>query len=143
MIIWSLLLQGGAQLQATATVIARPNSDITTTGWTASTGTVLYEMIDEVTPSDADYIISPGLASSPGPAIFGLNSSLSSGSYTVRVRARYNNGAAGYLQAFLLDSSNNVVGTGAQQALTSAYATYDIAITVVGVAVRIKLEVSS
>lgn len=36
--------------------IARPGSDTSNTGWTPSTGSDLYAMIDEVTPNDADYI---------------------------------------------------------------------------------------
>lgn len=36
--------------------IARPNADISNTGWTPSTGSDLYAMLDEVSPDDADYI---------------------------------------------------------------------------------------
>lgn len=36
--------------------IARPSSDISNAGWTPSTGSDLYAMLDEVTPDDADYI---------------------------------------------------------------------------------------
>ena len=36
--------------------IARPTSDISNTGWTPSTGSDLYAMLDEVSPDDADYI---------------------------------------------------------------------------------------
>lgn len=35
---------------------ARPNRDAAAGGWTPSTGNDLWAMIDEVTPSDADYI---------------------------------------------------------------------------------------
>jgi hypothetical protein len=34
---------------------ARPNDDVDT-GWSYSTGSTLYECIDEVTPNDSDYI---------------------------------------------------------------------------------------
>lgn len=39
-----------------AQTIARPTSDISNTGWTPSTGSDLYAMLDEVSPDDADYI---------------------------------------------------------------------------------------
>lgn len=35
---------------------ARPTMDMVNTGWQASSGTALYSMIDEETPSDIDYI---------------------------------------------------------------------------------------
>ena len=34
----------------------RPISDVSVGGWTPSTGTSLYAVLDEVTPSDTDYI---------------------------------------------------------------------------------------
>ena len=46
---------GTASGSVTAT-IGRPTSDTSNTGWTASTGTDLYAMVDEVTPSAVDYI---------------------------------------------------------------------------------------
>lgn len=39
-----------------ASPIARPTSDISAGGWTPSTGTELYPMLDELTPDDGDYI---------------------------------------------------------------------------------------
>lgn len=36
--------------------IARPGSDTSNSGWTPSTGSDLYAMLDEVSPNDADYI---------------------------------------------------------------------------------------
>jgi hypothetical protein len=38
--------------------IARPDSDITPGGWTPSSGSDLYAMVDEAVVSDADYILS-------------------------------------------------------------------------------------
>jgi hypothetical protein len=43
---------------------ARPDSDIALNSWTYSTGSTLYECIDEVTPSDTDYIQRAGGGSS-------------------------------------------------------------------------------
>lgn len=46
-------------LPATAVTLTylRPSADISTGSWTPSTGTSLYAVLDEVTPSDADYIL--------------------------------------------------------------------------------------
>ena len=45
-----------ATVSSQAQTIARPSADTSNTGWTPSTGSDLYAMIDEVTPDDADYI---------------------------------------------------------------------------------------
>lgn len=45
-----------ATISSQAQTIARPGSDTSNTGWTPSTGSDLYAMLDEVTPNDADYI---------------------------------------------------------------------------------------
>jgi hypothetical protein len=54
------LSQAAQTLSAFATAafptIARPTSDVSNAGWTASTGSDLYAMLDEVSPDDLDYI---------------------------------------------------------------------------------------
>ena len=136
---FSPLLPGAAQQQSTS-AFTRPSSDITTTGWTASTGSVLYDMIDESVASDADYIISPSLSGSPGPAIFGLTQTLSAGTYAVKTRAR-RTGASGQIRALLLDSGGSTVGTGSWETLTGSFATYSLSVTSSGTAARVRLEV--
>jgi len=44
-----------------ASAIGRPASDTSNSGWTPSTGTELYAMLDEVTPNPADYIVATTL----------------------------------------------------------------------------------
>lgn len=132
-----LLLGGGALSSST---IGRPVSDITTTGWTASSGVVLFDMIDEVTPSDADYIISPDLNASPGPAVFGIAPTQVTGTYNVRLRGRRTD-ASGDIRALLLDSSGATVGTSSWQTLTGTFAEYALSITTTGTAQRVQLEV--
>jgi len=46
------------QVAATSVTLSylRPSADISTGSWTPSTGTTLYETLDEVSASDADYI---------------------------------------------------------------------------------------
>jgi hypothetical protein len=120
--------------------ISRPSSDVTVTGWSASTGSDLYAMIDEATASDTDYIISPTTSGTAASAIFGLSLSLEAGDYMINIRAKYT-GTAGQIRGLLLDSSNNVVGTGDWQTLTSSYTDYKLTVVTTGTASRIKLEV--
>lgn len=134
------LLLGGAQLLASPSSISRPSSDVTTTGWTASSGAVLYDMIDEVTPSDTDYIISPAINATPGPAVFGITPTQTSGTYNVRLRAK-RTGATGDIRALLLDSGGATVGTSSWQALTGSFAQYTLSVTTTGTAARVQLEV--
>lgn len=117
-----------------------PNSDITTTGWSAVPPGSLYAAIDEATPSDSDYIVSPDLSSTPGPAVFGLNQSAPAGSYTVNVRAKYGL-TAGQFRVSMLDSGGTSVGTSAWTSVTGAFATYAVSLTTTGTAVRVKIEV--
>jgi hypothetical protein len=120
----------------------RPNSDITTTGWTASTGTVLYEMIDEVTPSDADWINSPDVASTPGPAVFGLSGGVTTGSVDIKIRAR-RVATIGQIRVLLQDGSGTTVGTSSWQSLTDTFTTYTLSVTTTGITARARLEVQS
>lgn len=123
--------------------ISRPSSDITVTGWTGDPdNSNLYNNIDEVSASDTDYIISPSLGGSPGPAIFGLNESLAAGTYTVRARAR-RTGGSGEIRVLLLDSSGTTVGTGSWQPVTGTFDTYALTVTTSGTAARVRIEVKS
>jgi len=97
-------------------------------------------MIDEVTPSDTDYIISPNLNASPGAAVFGISPTQASGTYNVNVRARYTAGA-GDMRVLLLDSGGSTVGTSAWQTLTATFATYALNVTTTGTAIRVSIEV--
>ena len=123
--------------------IARPSSDITVTGWSGSPdNTALYTNIDETTASETDYIMSPSVSDSPGPAIFGIFPTLVSGSYTLKVRAR-RTGSVGQVRALLLDSSGTTVGTSSWQSLTTSATTYDLAVITTGTAARLRFEVQS
>ncbi len=121
---------------------ARPNADLTVTGWTASGGGSLFDMIDEASASDADYITSPALSPSTAPATFGLQYPLAAGTWTIGIRARTTAGA-GTLTVELLDSGGTVVGTSAGQALTTTFATYSLSITTTGVAARARITITN
>jgi hypothetical protein len=135
------LLLGGAQLLASPSTISRPSSDITTTGWTGDPDNVtLFNNIDEVSPSDTDFIISPALNATPGPAVFGITPTQASGTYNVRLRAK-RTGSTGDIRALLLDSGGATVGTSSWQALTASFAQYTLSVTTSGTAARVQLEV--
>lgn len=124
----------------TTSNVSRPSSDITTTGWSASSGVVLYDMIDEATPSDADYIISPDVTATPGPAIFGITPTQSTGTMNVRIRARRTD-TAGQVRVLLLDSGGTTVGTSSWQSLTTSFTTYTLSVTTSATAERVRIEV--
>lgn len=127
---------------ATASGPSRPTSDITTTGWSASTGVVLFDMIDEASAADGDYIISPELGGSPGPAVFALTPTLAAGNHQIDVRARRTS-TAGQVRVILQDSGGTAVGTSAWQSLTASFATYTLGVTTTGTAERVSIEVSA
>ena len=138
---WQLFRPQSQQL-AVFSPVYQPGSDITITGWTGSPDNVnLYANIDESTASDTDYVLSPSLSGTPGPAIFGLSpSSLAAGNYTVNLRAR-RTGSVGQVRALLVNSSGTTVGTSSWQSLTTTYTTYNLAITTTGTAARLRFEV--
>lgn len=121
---------------------SRPSSDITTTGWSASSGAVLFDMIDEASAADGDYIISPELGGSPGPAVFGLTPTLPIGTHQIEIRARRTAGV-GQVRVILQDSGGTTVGTSAWQSLTASFATYAPSVTTTGTAARASIEVQA
>ena len=52
-----------ATVTTTSPTIGRPASDASNSGWTASTGSDLYAMLDEVTPDAGDYIVATSTGS--------------------------------------------------------------------------------
>jgi hypothetical protein len=116
-------------------------SDITTTGWTASSGSDLYAMLDETSADDNDYITSPALGTG-GPVTFTLTNTLSAGNYDIEVRADYT-GVSGQIRALLLNGSDVTQGTSAWETLTGTTALYALAITTTGDASRLRFEVQA
>lgn len=136
---FSPLLQGGAQIQATVTGIYRPSSDISLTGWTGVPDNVnLYANIDEVTPSDTDYITS--VVTGASPATMGIGPMVA-GTYVVRVRAATTSGT-GIVRVKLLDSSGATLGTSADQSITTTPTNYDLSVTTSGTAARVSIEIA-
>ena len=130
-------MSAGAFLRIT---IYQPSSDVLTTGWVPSTGSVLWDMLDDVIPSNADYITSPSINGAQGAAICGLNASIAAGSYLVKLRA--NAVTAGkQVRVSLLDGANVSQGDTGWITVSTSYAEYDVAVTTTGAATRAKMEV--
>lgn len=67
----------------------RPDSDVTKGAWTASSGTDLYPMLDEVSPDSADYIILTNQTSNTCEVgLTNVTDPVSSSNHVVRVRGR-------------------------------------------------------
>jgi hypothetical protein len=84
------LLFQGFESTGAARQYARPSADVSAGGWTASAGSDLYAMVDEVTADDLAYITS---ASTPSfdTAVLSLSamSPPIAGTITMRVRGRF------------------------------------------------------
>jgi hypothetical protein len=120
--------------------VTRPNSDVTTTGWTATPGPDLFDMIDEVTASDTDYITSPDLTSGASTTIHGLTQSLAVGTYTVRFRSEKATAPTRSVRIHLMDGTSTIVGSSGWQAVTASYALYEVSITTSALATRVGIE---
>lgn len=116
----------------------RPTSDVLTTDWTPSTGTDAYAMVDEETPSDADYV--QATLSGVKQIIMGLSYRLPAGTHPARVRAGLTAGS-GRVRARLFNDANVSQGDGAWQSLTTSPTTYEWSITTSGDAERLCVEV--
>lgn len=135
---FSPLLQGSVLLSS---LVIRPSSDVTTTGWVASSGIIMFDMIDETSASDADYITSPAL-STGSPIIMGLTSSLVAGTYTIRIRVTKSRDI-GEFRVSLLNDANTQQGVSGWQVITNSYVTYELIITTTGTATRVRIEVQA
>jgi hypothetical protein len=128
-----------AKHQGVTSGVYRPNSDQTTTGWTSTAGT-FFSVLDETTPSDADYVTSPTITGTGSKLIVGLsNGPLAAGKWTTPVRANTSAGTA-TLRVSLLNDSNDSQGSVDITGVTTTITRYDPQITTTGSATRLALE---
>jgi hypothetical protein len=123
-------------------IISRPSSDVLKNGWVPSQGSQLYPMVNEVIPDNSTWIDSPVVDGSPGPAVMGIDNSLTTGTIIVRVRAK-KLANAGRFRVLLLDSSGNTVGTSSWQSVTSTITDYALSVATSGTTARVSIEVAS
>lgn len=74
---------------------ARPNSDISNTGWSPSTGTTLWGCVDEVTASDTDFITGTSTSAVCTIGLSSVEDPLTDSGFTFRIRAKANGSGAG------------------------------------------------
>lgn len=122
------------------TTVCRPSADVSGAGWTPSTGLSLFGTIDEVTATSTDYAESPTITSTPEWMTVQLAYPIAAGDRVVSVQAWVPSGT-GTLKARLLDDSDSVMGTAADQAITGTETVYDLAVTTSGTATRLSLAI--
>jgi hypothetical protein len=110
---------------------AAPAADVTTTGWTTTPSGAVYSVIDETTPSDADYATSPSNPSSSVLEVkfapLGVPSSLTG--HVLRVRLRANNFTTATARVDLYQGATLIANLASAQTLTSSFVTYSYSLT--------------
>lgn len=125
----------GLTVRSTTTT-SRPVADVSGAGWTASTGTDLFALIDETTASSTDYIESPTITGTAAWVVVDLGYELAAGERMVSVQA-WVPGGTGTLKTELRNDAGTVVGTPDDQAVTGTATVYDLPVTLSGVATRL------
>lgn len=88
---------------------ARPDSDVTVSGWTPSTGSTLYECIDESSASDADYIHRVRADDTCEVGLSNVTDPVSSSGHVLRVRNQKNGaGSLGTCTAKLMQGASTI-----------------------------------
>jgi hypothetical protein len=139
---WQLFAPLSRQIPVVSGTISHPGSDVSVAGWTFN-GASLSASIGETTRDDAFYAEA---AYGVSGAITALTLPLAAGTYVVTFAGEYltATAASGQFRFTALDSSNASLGVSSWQAVTSAYAQYDVPITVTGgTATRLKIEIQA
>jgi hypothetical protein len=122
------LAQDAQTLTATATTlfpaIGRPSSDVSNSGWSPSTGSDLFAMLDEVTPSDTDYIVTSSLGST---CKLNLNATQYPGSSSQQLSLRASSSTGNGLSVTIKDGAT-VIAT-RSLTLTPSYDLHTITLT--------------
>lgn len=100
----------------------RPTSDIYNSGWTYSTGSTAYVLLDETTPSDSDYMAGTTTNKTLTLGLSGTSQPYASGDGTLRVRAKRTTTSPN-LTIYLLNSSGGAVGDSLSITAGSSFAT--------------------
>lgn len=88
---------------------ARPDSDVTVSGWTASAGSTLYECIDEASYSDTDYISRIRADDTCEVGLSNVTDPVSASGHVLRVRnAKSGSGSLGTCSALLMQGGTTI-----------------------------------
>lgn len=122
------LVAGSATLLGTATnstpTIGRPDVDVSNAGWTPSSGSDLFAMLDEVTPSDLDYISTSAVGST---CSVGLNTTQYPGSVSQQLSLRASSSTGNGLSVTIKDGATTIATR--SLTLTPTYDLYTITLT--------------
>jgi hypothetical protein len=144
-VVIGLLPVSAVPLSALAEVAAvnvyRPGSDIAVAGWTAVPAGPLFAALDEVAPTDTDYVRSPVLGTG-APAVLSLGNTLPAGAWRLRLRARRTE-TSGQARLVLLNAANVAQGASPWQPLAPTFTTHELLVTTTGPADRFQLEVQA
>lgn len=118
-----------------------PASDVEVTGWTASTGVVLANCLDELTLERSDYITSPNVADpSAQPVVLSLSSPLPAGTWDLSIDIKRLVGLSDYVVE-LINDSNVVQGFGyLEDSTVNEEVTQILPIVTSGVSTRIRIQ---
>lgn len=105
----------------------RPSSDINT-GWSCSTGSARYALIDETSASDSDYIYTINNNTYQECKLSEPITPITSGEGVLRFRAKKNNSNTGKITPSIR-LGNSAIKTGSAVDLTTAYAEYTVELT--------------
>lgn len=101
--------------------IARPSSDVAAGTWLPSSGGVLWDMLDEVTPNSSDYIYTTTLSST---AILGLSPTTFPGGTRQKLRFRGSSSSGNSVTVALKDGATTIKSV--TQPLTAVDREYSI-----------------
>ena len=125
----------------------RSVSDVSGASYTASSGVVLADMLNENAAvadaaKDTTFITSPSLTGSfAGGPIMRLNRTYTPGTYTdLKVRKWVTGGTTGSFRVNFLNDANAIQGQTAVQAMTATPTTYTLSVTLTGNATRWQIE---
>lgn len=99
--------------------IARPIGDQANSGWSASTGAVLWAMLDEVTPDPLDYIYTTTLGAE---CKMGMNATVYPGTASQKLRFRASSTTGNSVTVALMDGVTTIKSV--TQALTPSDTEY-------------------
>ena len=122
----------------TDSLIGRPSSDISGTGWLPSTPAApLYSMIDEAAYDDADFDYAA--ISGISDLVVGISPSMAVGDHAINFRADTNSGTC-QQRIRLQDSGGGSVGVTGYSTVTTTPTTFAVSATLTGIATRAVIE---
>ena len=119
----------------------RSVADVSTAGWSVTGAATHAAAINEDAPgSSAEFIVSPGLTSTPATHTTDLDKTLPAGSYNEQITVSVSSGTA-LLNVAYLNSDGTVQGTSADQVVTTTPTTFTLPVTTTGAATRKRFSV--